>query len=346
MITDLIDPILDCIKKAQNQEILYNGIYTSPSPKTGKNEFLFFIKPEITIRSESIKLAKIIEFILEKIDNSGYNIHNIIGLAAHYLEEHNIIAQHYGIINQISSNVRAYLSDSAKSKFYEFYGKSIDDVKALGSLELIHKHKNLHAYTLDYLWQNLEYKKLASGTYCAPIRIDNEVIYVFNGFHPRQIKHFTKKGSNIIVMTLSSDNSWADARNNFVGATNPFKANENSLRWEFLNRKAEFGLPEVSQSYNGVHLSAGPVEALAELKRFNSNYLVPNGVKEFTDFPFGRALSTVFGGETDKIVNNEVKVDIDGKATSIYDLTEEKDSDEALELLKNFVPARHLCFNT
>ena len=47
-----------------------------------------------------------------------------------------------------------------------------------------------------------------------------------------------------------------------------------------------------------------------------SNFVVPN-----------------FNGQFEAIINN-INVSVDSKATSIFDLTEEKDSNEAIELLK------------
>ena len=328
--------ISESVKKAQNQQISFEEIYSNSNIPTGKNEFLFFIKPEILVKSEKIQLDKILNLIQEKIEAFGFNIHNIKILSANYLEHFNIIAQHYGVINKISSNALANLSESAKDKFKELYGKTVNEVKVLGGSEFIEQYPNFNAYSLDYLWQNLENKKLAGGTYCEPIKVDDEIIYVINGFHPRQLKHFTETGRSIVVMTLSSDISWSDARSNFIGATNPTNANNGSLRKEFLDNKDSLGLAEVSQGVNGVHLSAGPVEALVELKRYNSNFADTSKIKNFSDYKFGTTLLENFNGSFDNIVEN-VNVDVQGKDTSIFDLTEEKDSNEAISIIKQYM---------
>lgn len=332
----LTSVIAESVKKAQNQSITFEEIYNNPTAKVGKNEFLFFIKPEILVKSDKIQLDKILELIEMKIEAFGFNIHNIKILSANYLEQHNIIAQHYGVINKIASNAVANMSEGAKEKFKEITGKSINEVKVLGGSEFIEQYPHFNAYSLDFLWQNLENKKLAGGTYFEPIKVDDEIIYVINGFHPRQLKHFTEAGRSIVVMTLSSDISWTEARSNFIGATNPTNANQGSLRREFLDNKEALGLAEVSQGVNGVHLSAGPIEALIELKRYNSNFADKNQIKSFSDFSFGRTLAENFNGQFDDIVNN-INVTVEDKATSIFDLTEEKNSEEALELLKKYL---------
>lgn len=326
--------IKESVKKAQKEEILFEEVYSNPTTAVGKNEFLFFIKPEITLASNKIQLDNILNLVQEKIEAFGLTIHNIKVLSAKYLEEYNIIAQHYGVINKISTNAVEGMSESAKEKFKELYGNSVTEVKVLGGSEFLSLNNHFNAYTLDYLWQNLENKKLAGGTYCEKIKLDDGHVFLVNGFHPRQLKHFTEKGRSIVIMTLSGDISWADARSNFIGATDPSKANAGSLRREFLEHREELGLAEVSQGVNGVHLSAGPVEALIELKRYNSNFSDNNAIKGFSDFSFGKKLKATFtDAQFEKIVNNE-NVLQNGKSVSIFDISEEKDSDEAIEIIK------------
>ena len=89
---------------------------------------------------------------------------------------------------------------------------------------------------------------------------------------------------------------------------------------------------------NGVHLSAGPVEGLVELIRYNSDFSSQNGIKNISDYSFGRALKSEFTEEQiNRIMSNEDLI-IENTKVSIFDLTEEKNSDEAIESLKkNFV---------
>ena len=322
------------VKKAQQGDLEFEEIYSNSESPVGKNEFLFFLKPEITLASDKINLRSILNLVQKKIETFGLTIHNIKILSAKYLDEYNIIAQHYGVINKISTHAVQGMSESAKEKFKELYGSAITELNVLGGSEFLARNNNFNAYSLDYLWQNLENKKLAGGTYCEKVKIDDEFVYLVNGFHPRQLKHFTEKGRSIIVMTLSGDIAWSDARSNFIGATDPTKANPGSLRREFLEQKEALGLAEVSQGVNGVHLSAGPVEALVELKRYNSNFSDNNSITDFSDFSFGKTLKENFNKEQfDQIVNN-IDVTKDGKSVSIFDLTEEKDAVDAIEILK------------
>lgn len=329
----LIALISESVEKARNQEVLIEEIYNDSSAKTGKNEFLFFIKPEVLDRAGGVKTDLVLKLILDKIDEFGLTVHNAKVLSARYLEDHNIIAQHYGVINKIAKDAVHNLSEGAKEKFQEFFGSPVTELKVLGGLEVIEQYPDFNAFSLDYLWQNLENRKLAGGTYAEVIKVDDETLYVINGFHPRQLKHFTEKGRSIVVMTLSGDLDWSVARSGLIGATNPAAAQSGSIRRSFLDNKEALGLADVGQGTNGVHLSAGPVEALVELRRYNSDFSVAGGEIDLTGFSFGKALWETFGEKMEDIANN-INVTVDGKTTSIFDLTEEKNSDEALEVLK------------
>lgn len=329
----LIPAIINNVREAQNEAFLYKELFADAGAAVKSNQFLFFIKPEITVKNDSIKLDEILKLIFAKVDEFGFSVHDVKILTAKYLEQFNIIAQHYGVINQIASNAVANMSEGAKEKFQEIYGKSVNDAQVLGGLEFLEKYPDFNANTLDYVCQNLGSKKLAGGTYVVEVKLDDEVVYVINGFHGRQLQQFTDKGKSIIVMSLSSDTDWSNARSNFIGATDPTKANAGSLRRAFLDNKEKLGLPDVSQGANGVHLSAGPVEALVELQRYNSNFSTGEA-KNFTDFSFGKQLAEAFNENAVQSIVQNKNVDVAGKSTSVFDLTEEKNSSEALAMLK------------
>ena len=321
------------VRKAQDEQVFFEEIFDDPGLAVGSNEFLFFIKPEITLPSKKIQLRKTLSLIYHKIVEFGLQIHSVKILSARYLEQYNIIAQHYGVINQIASSAVKNMPDAAKDRFAELYGHSVDDVRVLGGIEFLDIYSDYDAYSLGTLWQDSDFQKLAGGTYCVPIKVGGEEVFLINGFHPKQLKHFVEPSRSIVVMTLSGDLSWGDARNNFVGSTMPAKANKGSLRNEFLENQMSLGLSDVSPSLNGVHLSAGPVEALVELRRYNSDFSDSASIKEFTDFSFGKQLKQVFDDELVAQITSNVNVDDHGKTVSVFDLTEELDSGEALNVL-------------
>jgi len=329
----LVTPIVESIRKAQAGLCRTEIIYCNQYVPFGPNNWLFFIKPEITGPSNVVKLEAIVELILEQLQRYELTIHEVKLLSADYLKDHNLIRQHYGVIDQVATQGTDALSEVARERFKEIFGVEAGDVKTVGGLQLLEQYPFFNAHSLDCLWQNQENLKLAGGTYAEKVRIDLETIYLLNAFHPRQLEHFTSTGRSIVVMSLSGSLSWKESRRNFIGATKPQVAEVGSLRRQLLERKEALGLPEVSQRYNGVHLSAGPVEALVESLRFESDY--DGGVLlDPSTLPFGHLCVEAFGCVPDALLNNAL-VTVDGHRKSVFDLTEELDAAAAIDVLKD-----------
>jgi len=327
-----IQTLSENIILAQKEKI-YNELIYENKQVAGKNEFLFFIKPEITVYSEKINLKTILQLIFEKLESSDMKIKTARIMSGKYLDDYDIISQHYGVINKLSVDAKNMLSADAKSRFKEIFHHTADESIILGSLEIMDHYPFFTPESLDFVWQNSPAHKLAGGTYAEQLRFDGKELFLINGFHPRQLTHFIEQGKSIITFTLVSDIKWKDAREKLIGRTNPAEAMPGSIRNELLQNQIALGLQNVSSSLNGVHLSAGPVEALAELIRFNSDYAA-NRKSNPSDYQFGRQLLSVLNKEELNDILNNKNVQADGKSVSVFDLTEDKDSEEALNLMK------------
>jgi len=333
---EIIQKIIQQIGLAQEGTIGHEVLYSRPLPEDAQHEFLFFIKPEITHYDESIDLQAILTMMFGKLAQYKLIVKDIKLLGASYLEKFDIISRHYGVINALSRNPHEFLSGEAVEKFKAIYRKTPNEVAMLGSLEFLQQFPDHNPFSLDDLWQNSKSEKLAGGTYCTMVTVQGKEIFLINGFHPRQIIHFTEAGRSIVAFTLTGDMDWSIARNNFIGKTNPADALLGSLRNELLNQQQAFGLKAVSSSQNGFHLSAGPVEGLVELIRYCSDYST-NTIRTTDDFVFGRKLKVLFSeAEIRQICENHL-VTHKGKKISTFDLTEEKNAAVALELLKESV---------
>lgn len=329
----IIQQTLEQIKVAKEKSIANSKIFENKEAHDQQHEFLFFIKPEILQIEDVNKIETILEMLLRKISQFGFLIREIRILGASYLEKYNIIAQHYGVINSLSREPLNGFTNEAKNKFREVYGHAPEDVKVLGSLQFLQQYPSFTPDSLQKFWQQSQTAKLSGGNYCARVIVGGEEIYVINGFHPRQLVHFTEAGRMIIPFKLTGNLDWAVARNEFIGKTNPSDAAPGSLRNELLLNKEKFGLNEVSSSQNGFHLSAGPVEGLVELMRYGSDFLTGD-IKKFTDFSFGKQLLKTFSEEKTTIICSNRIILYKGNRISTFDLTEEKNSGEAIELLR------------
>lgn len=93
-------------------------------------------------------------------------------------------------------------------------------------------------------------------------------LWVVDGFYPAMREKFLKEESSIMLYVVGFDPhvlNWAKFRGEVIGATNPADAAPTSLRAKIKARWEQLDLAnEPDNTDNGVHASAGPLEALKE----------------------------------------------------------------------------------
>jgi hypothetical protein len=289
------------------------------------NEMLFFLKPEATISHETV--SRVIKVVLHAFDKFKISITSSLILRGTYLDRHGLMQKHYGVINVIAREGRKALSDVAKRMFYQKFGCKPEGVNMLGGLEFLREFPQFDADSLNHLWEEGGNLKLAGGTYCKRVEINGNAIYILNGFHPSQIQHFVAPVSSLVIFVVQTDTAWLVCRDDMLGATNPLQARIGSIRRILLERAPSIGIKEVSQSYNCLHLSAGPLEAIGEVARFVADY-ERRGELMVTETALGRSFCD--GGLQADFLGAMLQnptIYFEGQFTSLFDLTEGMDSD-------------------
>ncbi|GAB4203053.1 MAG: hypothetical protein OHK0022_26830 [Roseiflexaceae bacterium] len=299
------------------------------------NEAVFFLKPEALDAGSGVAVEKLLDLVLGQFAKSGVSVHAALVLGYQYLQQFDVIARHYGVINSISRNGQDAISDAAKAKLQELFGEELaKGAQVKGGHQLIELYPDLTPKALDVLVSNVGSKKLAPGTYCAKVVIDGATYLLLNAFHPFQIEHFTRPGRAIIVLVVRSQTPWKTLRNEVLGATNPANAAAGSLRRTFLEQRGELGLKQVDQGNNAVHLSAGPLEGMVELGNYFSDYTSGQRL-DLAETAFGKLLlANGFGHDQLAGLAKNPQFVVDGKQVSAFDLTEETQPAEAVALLK------------
>jgi len=255
-------------------------------------------------------------------------------LGGPYLEKKSIMTQHYGVIAKISREGLPAISEASAQALKAKFGDEISNWSpeyyashVIGGHQFLLRFPDLNAFSLLALADNIPTVRLGPGTYANKIKIRGETFIVLNGFHAYQVVPYNTRGNAIIVLECLSEVSWADLRGKLAGPTDPTTAPEGSIRNLLLKSKEKFGLDSVDRGSNGVHMSAGPLEGMVELRRFFSDH----DLLEYTDLAFGGLLDHK-GGNIAKLSQNP-DVDFNGKRESVFDVTEEKDAQEAADIL-------------
>jgi len=303
------------------------------------NEMIFFVKPEVA-SEKGVDMTACLNVVDAAFRQHNVSVDAIGVLGAPCLKAHNIIGGHYGVINQISRLGRkALVGDTAKKFEADFAAELQAGAKVLGGHEILESYPFMSAESLGVLVDALfpSSKKIAPGTYGLAFNMFAEKVIALNGFHPYQLLNFYNPGRSMIVMLVRTNTSWADMRDKLVGATNPLKAEAGSIRQTFLARQKELGIPVVSQANNGVHLSAGPIEAMFEIIRFCSDYKTGKMIAA-DQTRMGRLLKAA-GVAEDKIqaLGANPLLKTADKVISTFDLTEMQEPQQAVDALKTHV---------
>jgi len=332
MSTDEILAAFNKVTTGTGPDNIWVKEYSKPE-NTDEHQFLFFFKPEATCAN----LREIMDISLKVLTDHGVSFGAIRVVGGPYLEKHDIMVQHYGVISQIFKQGYSAISDQAKAKLTSDFGAAVAEVgNPVGGYEWLNAHPDFNPLSLCILSDNVGCARLAGGTYLLKIKYLGKTQLILNPFHGYQLVPFIKQGSALVVFEGRSKTSWNDLRNKLCGATDPEAAEAGSVRNELLVHKAKIGMVDVNKGSNGVHMSAGPLEGMVELQRFFSN---ADSRLPFTSLSFGAALSGQ-GLTEAQIATLASNIDVAhaGKNVSVFDLTEEMDVAEAAPLLKSVLP--------
>jgi hypothetical protein len=236
---------------------------TAPDSSKARSQALFFLKPELLY--PGLDRAQTIEAVSSALEEASIGVGGVAVLGPARLAE--TIAAHYGVINRVSRYGFAALSEAARAKLAESFAAQLGDgVPVLGGHEVVDR-LGITADELDVAFKSPT--KLAPGTYAAALEINGSPVVVLDGFHPAQLGHYTAARSRLVALEVHwSGRSWQSFRTDVVGATRPEQATPGSVRGLLRARAGELGIGPVEVSTNGVHGSAGPVEAMVEIARF------------------------------------------------------------------------------
>jgi hypothetical protein len=239
--------------------------------------------------------------------------------------------QHYIVYSKavrLESLDTLIMSEAGLARFEERFGTSWEDEKVAGRLmttdQLIEK-KGLAITDLWEAWENHlatgQTLKVQSGLIVAFVEAFDA--YLINGFYPAMAERFDHADNVMhyfVVEFDSAECSWESFRKEILGVTNSSKAASTSLRGQLF---ADFPV-ELPGSDNFVHGSAGPLEGFAERLVHEEEvglatspigvYLQRRGVSAVT-FRAWCARKPIV------------------ELAALFDLTEEKNSDEILPIL-------------
>lgn len=299
-------------------------------PPKGRNHFVLFLKPEVLALADGVKVEAILDIVIESLKEHAVNVGAVRVLNGPYLGHYHIMEEHYGVINRASRLGEKALSETTRKKLISEC-PGVDRI--LGGHQVLKEYPDVSAFALNVISDTVKTKKIAGGKYYTVLDVSGERVVVLNPFHPHQVAHYTAPGRAIVVLECATDTDWAVLRQAMTGSTDPAKAAKGSIRATLLEKKNKLGLRDVSTATNGVHCSAGPLEAMLEYCRFFSDHGEKKAIK-LADTPFGRALIEHGIGKKEiaALAKNPL-LGKEGGGVYAFNVTEEKNASSAAALL-------------
>ena len=203
------------------------------------NEALLFIKPEVFMLGDRASMEKVVQYVLDSLAKFDAKVDGIYAVSGNFLGKNNIMSKHYGYINTVSNSASKILEEDFRKRIEETFGLTRGKYSVLGGHEFLQKYPAETPDSLDVLWFKEKSIKLRSGFYIRHLKMDGADIVLVNGFHPKQLSHFTDPYHRIVLMVIHSNTPWSRLKNEMIGHTFPEKAVPNSIRGElYANAKA------------------------------------------------------------------------------------------------------------
>lgn len=326
---------IEVIEKIFAREVKEIQVLAKPSLNTGaKNELLFFYKPETFEEKSPEDFANIHEMVLDTFTSYGAEISGGFIFPGKSLEAHGIMNRHYGFINQLSTGISKTISPDEKAKMLSALGLSSEDpAPILGGHEFMQEFPAYNASQTNNLWLSKPVEKFRSGFYYQLFEAEGQKVIMVNGFHPKQLEHFTAEGKYIVVFVLETDAPWEDLKDKMVGNTFPDKAVPGSIRGKLFQNKDLYNTHSCSVSKNHVHLSAGPYESFFEIWNFLGSL-----EKDFDLSTTHVGASLIAGGypaaSLKEVLKNPEIATTTG-STDLFTASENMDTPAAVDLLLN-----------
>ncbi len=300
------------------------------SPQLTDKQMLMLFKPEVL--SASVDSSVVIDRAFECLADHGYDVEGVSLLSGPYIGKQGIIERHYGQINKVYRESLAAFPPEAVTTFKEIFGVEPYSCDVLGGEEFM-SSLCLSSRDMAQLWSissgSGQVKKLAPGVYCMAYSSGRFMDkYLVNGFHAGQIENFCGPDRKTVAVSIRSGDkasSWSKMRSDFAGATDPAKAMTGSLRSWLLFNKRSLGIATVDMQFNGIHLTAGPLESIAEISNW-FQWIKPDQTI------MGRLLTGRITAQNLDILTSNPKVSWSGREKPLFDHTESMEPEEAATL--------------
>ena len=107
---DTVGTLVEATNRETSAE--YHVVFEASPGSAHRHQFLFFVKPELLDTLDETVLRRRWELIMEGLGRFDVSIDRAMLLSGAFLDRHNVIARHYGVIDQVARSPKEYLAET------------------------------------------------------------------------------------------------------------------------------------------------------------------------------------------------------------------------------------------
>lgn len=305
------------------------GPLTAPAPDGGTH-FVTLVKPEVLAADDVADTMAETARVLGEAETA---ILRCAVMPAKDFARRGHLFLHYPRLHRVAADGERALCSGARRALGAL-ASSVAADGVLSAYEAMTFDADLTPAVLEDRCRVAGIHKLGSGSYASVIKTDRRRLVVLNGFLPALYTGYLASSTFVGMLECHSHEEIAALRSGLLGALHPAEAAPGSLRGALgAFARQRHGLA-LSEGRNGVHLSAGHLEAMFQVWRY---FGAADG-QAMGDTPFGRSL-TGNGVPEDfltGLLSDHNLVTEDGDTVSPHGATENLSRDEVVGLLSRW----------
>ncbi|MET7641169.1 hypothetical protein [Streptomyces sp. NPDC005438] len=231
----------------------------------GGSHFVTMVKPEVMTGTAA---QAVLTEVLRVLAEGEATARRCVLVPARDFAQRGGLLLHYPRLHRVAADGTQALTTAAHGELATLQGET-GATEVLGAFEALAHDAHLTPTTLDERFRERGVHRLGSGSYAAPVEVNGCLVTVLNGFLPALAAGYGAPSALVALIECHSSREIADLRSGLLGTLDPTAAEPGSLRGA-VHLAAEREGIRLSEGSNGVHLSAGHLEAMFQVWRYFS----------------------------------------------------------------------------
>jgi hypothetical protein len=297
-----------------------------------QHRFLLLVKPELLDARRGDTVRAVLTALFEHLNCWGVSLGGVRVLPPRFNRRRRVVERVYERLASVSSRGFAGLSECHRRRLRDEFGPDADGEEHVrGGGRFLAEQPGLTPWGLSVLTDNIGVRKLGSGVYACRAAVASRRLVLLNSFFPFQLDWLS--GGCMVALECFTAHTWDSLRDRVVGFVDPPRAEPASFRRRLFENAESLGLGGLCIAFNGVHVSPGPLEALAQLTAVFGVSLE----ESLSRTTLGAALVEGLGGGAGwgKVFENP-DVETDGGVCPLFELTENRAEDYSVEVARTW----------